>query len=152
MLDFQVRYCTCRSDVFLAGQTSDLPIRHQTCLLDWPWKFLTTILPVTFWLKLFGKDMDWPFRWLWNFDCCRQRSFLQSVVCWAHRWSTCHLRFFNWLLDHIYLMLKEKVTAVISWVKKVVILSENSCHFVSCSAFNNSNYFLSLRWITWSKS
>ena len=28
---------------------------------------------------------------------------------------------------------------------KVVILSENSCHFVNFSDFNNSSFFLSLR-------
>ena len=27
-----------------------------------------------------------------------------------------------------------------SWVKNVVILSENSCHFVSCSACNNKDF------------
>ena len=34
-----------------------------------------------------------------------------------------------------------KMTSILLKMVKVVILSENSCHFVSCSACNN-NYFL----------
>ena len=32
---------------------------------------------------------------------------------------------------------------------KIVILSENSCHFVNLLRFDNSYYLLSLRYITW---
>ena len=71
------------------------------------------------------------------------RAIMTSITL---RWSTCRLRFFSWLLDHvIYLKLRIKllflqakqilkIHSKWSWLKKFVILSENSC-----------NFFLSLR-------
>ena len=38
-----------------------------------------------------------------------------------------------------------KMTSISLKMVEVVILSENSCHFVSCSACNNSYFLLSLR-------
>ena len=75
------------------------------------------------------------------------------------RWSTSPLVFFSWLLDHvIYLKLRKKYITLCKAQQihkiqklfslkmvKVVILSENGCHFVSCSTCNNSNFLLSLR-------
>ena len=38
-----------------------------------------------------------------------------------------------------------EMTSILLKMVEVVILSENSCHFVSCSACNNSLFLLSLR-------
>ena len=81
---------------------------------------------------------------------CRKRlaePISQHVL---HRWSICCLRFFTWLMYHvIYLKLSKKLLFLLTvteaeqihsfhskWsrVKKIVILSENSCHIVSSLA------------------
>ena len=41
--------------------------------------------------------------------------------------------------------IRQKDSSKWSWVKKVVILSENSCHFVNLLSFAKSYLFLSLR-------
>ena len=41
-----------------------------------------------------------------------------------------------------------KMTSISLKIVKVVILNENSCHFVSCSACSNIYFLLSLRYVT----
>ena len=45
-----------------------------------------------------------------------------------------------------------KMTSISLKMVKVVILSENSCHFVNLLSFASSSFFLSLRKITWLNS
>jgi hypothetical protein len=41
----------------------------------------------------------------------------------------------------------QKMTSISLKMVKVVILSENSCHFVSCSACKNSFFLISLKYV-----